>query len=76
VLGVTLLRGGELQEDVATVVVGVVRQAAEQRAARDFVGVHLLEPLASLRVVHFRLRHAATVPSAIRWRVMRAAVLQ
>ena len=70
-LGVTLLRRRELEEHVAASVVGVVGEPAEQRAARDLVGVHRLESLASLRIAHFRFHHAVTVPTNAHVHLMR-----
>ncbi len=49
-LGVTLFGGGELEEHVAPLLVGVLGEPAEQRATVHFVGVHLAEPIDALRV--------------------------
>jgi hypothetical protein len=46
----TLLRLGEVEEGGALVVVGVLREAAVEGAARQLVGVHLADPRDALRL--------------------------
>ena len=62
-LGVALFGVGELEEHGAALLVGVVGEAAEQRAAGHLVGVHVLDALEPLRV-ESRRRHGVTVSSS------------
>ena len=62
-LGVALFGVGELEEHAAALVVGVVGETAEQRAAGELVGVHVLDALQPLGV-EAGGRHGVTVPSS------------
>ena len=63
VLGVTLLSVRELEEHAAPLVVGVFGETAEQGAARELVGVHLLDALEPLGV-QGGSRHDVTVATS------------